>query len=86
MIVGKGRGHTDLPGRVEVVLRLLTDGPDDVELVVGDGGVGEGVGAELLPEEDRRLAVALEAHGRREVVGAAVERVVPTRGGPLKGE
>ena len=67
-----------------IILWLLSDGPDDVELVVGDGGVGEGAvgGGELLPEEDCRLAVALEAHGRREVVGAAVEGVVAARGGP----
>ena len=68
--VRDGRGALLQPrlGDVDVLAGLLTQRPDDVHVGVHDGVVGGPAGRQLLPEEDRRLAVPLPANGGRQVV------------------
>ena len=60
---------------VAVFSGLLSDGPDDVHLLVEDLVVRELVGLQLLAEDDRRLAVTLKTQGGRDVISSAPKRV-----------
>ena len=63
-----------------VILWLLADGPDDMHGLVHDVVVRVSRGAQLLSEQNGRLAVLFEADGSGEVVGAAPEGVNTGRG------
>ena len=69
---------------MEVILWFLSNGPDNVHILIRDVMIGEGAGLQLLPEQHGRLSVALEGECGGQVVLATPEGV-DARRGPVTG-